>query len=292
MSHLSRSIQRWLKSITRLTIFSMLCIISLGLTSAAFALPAEDPAGEMIYAVTAGKKLVQFSSADSCTLISRQKITGLQADEKLHGIDFRPANGKLYGLGSTGRLYTIDLVTAVATQIGSPFATALDGDTFGFDFNPTVDRIRVVSNTGQNLRIHPDTGAVVFVDGSLAYAGTDLNAGTAPAVSAAAYTNPDNDPTTGTTLYDIDSALDILVTQSPPNAGTLNTVGALGISFRKPAGFDISLSGMAYAALQTNSGGCGTTQLATLDLATGNATLVGSIGTSEPIYSIAVQTTP
>ena len=292
MSRLSHSIHQWLKPITKITIFSMLCIVSLGLSSVASAMPAEVSSGEMIYAVTAGKKLVQFSSADSCTLLSSQKITGLQEDEKLHGIDFRPANGKLYGLGSTGRLYTIDIVTGVATQIGSQFATALDGSTFGLDFNPTVDRIRIVSNTRQNLRVHPDTGAVAFVDGSLAYAATDVNAGASASVSAAAYTNPDNDPATGTTLYDIDTNLDILVTQVPPNSGTLNTIGSLGISSRKPAGFDISSSGIAYAALQTKSGGCGNTQLATIDLATGSATLVGSIGSPEPIYSLAVQIVP
>jgi len=270
----------------------MLCIVSLAVSSVAFAMPTQAPAGEIIYAVTAGQKLVQFSSADSCTLLSRQKITGLQSDEKLLGIDFRPATGQLYGLGSTGRLYTIDIVTGVATQVGAPFAIALDGSTFGFDFNPTVDRIRVVSDTGQNLRLHPDTGAVVFVDGPLAYAATDVNAGVSPSVSAAAYTNPDNDPATGTTLYDIDTNLDILVTQSPPNAGTLNTIGSLGISSKKPAGFDISSSGVAYAALQTKSRGCGNTELATIDLATGNATIVGSIGSPEPIYSLAVQIVP
>ena len=54
------------------------------------------------------------------------------------------------------------------------------GTSFGFDFNPAVDRIRIVSNTGQNLRFNPNDG-VVNVDGN-------LNPGT-PSISAAAYTN-------------------------------------------------------------------------------------------------------
>ena len=44
------------------------------------------------------------------------------------------------------------------------FAPLLDGTEFGVDFNPQVDRLRVVSNSGQNLRLHPDTGAVAAVD--------------------------------------------------------------------------------------------------------------------------------
>jgi hypothetical protein len=91
----------------------------------------------------------------------------------------------LYGLGSSNRIYIIDPVTGIARAVtDTPFTPALDGNKFGFDFNPTVDRIRVVSDKGQNLRLHPDTGQVVATDGGLAY-----EDGEAPAVVAAAYTN-------------------------------------------------------------------------------------------------------
>jgi hypothetical protein len=33
------------------------------------------------------------------------------------------------------------------------------------DFNPTVDRIRLVTDSGQNLRLHPELGTVVATDG-------------------------------------------------------------------------------------------------------------------------------
>ncbi len=36
---------------------------------------------------------------------------------------------------------------------------------------------------------------------------------------AAAYTDPDNDPATGTTLYVIDADLNALTIQAPPNNG-------------------------------------------------------------------------
>ena len=77
---------------------------------------------------------------------------------------------------------------------------------------------------------------------------SDANAGRTPRVSAVAYTNPDTDPMTGTTLYDIDSALDVLTTQAPPNNGRLNTVGSLGIDVREQAGFDIRFEEAANVA--------------------------------------------
>jgi hypothetical protein len=249
-------------------------------------------AGQTIYALTTSDRLVRFSSADACST-SEVKITGLVGDESLLGIDVRPATGQLYGLGSTSRVYTINTSTGAATAIGTTaFTPALSGSAFGFDFNPTVDRIRVVSNTGQNLRLNPVTGAVASTDLALAFAANDANAGATPSVSAAAYTNPDNDPATGTVLYDIDRQLGILTTQNPPNDGTLNTVGSLGLEFNDLTGFDIAPSGVAYAVLKVTGNDqpkhtCGNSDLYTINLQTGAASRIGSVGTSEPLRGIA-----
>ena len=250
-------------------------------------------AGQNIYAVTTSDRLVSFSSADACTITSEVKVTGLGADESLLGIDFRPATGELYGLGSSSRLYTINTTTGAATAIGAaPFTPTLSGSSFVLDFNPTVDRVRVVSNAGQNLRLHPTTGAVVLVDGSLAYNTGDVNFGRAPTITAAAYTNPDNNPATGTTLYDIDGDLGVLVTQNPPNDGKLNTVGPLGVKFNDLTGFDISPSGVGYAVLKVTGKDqpkhtCGNSELYSINLQTGAATRIGSVGTSAPLRGIA-----
>ena len=284
-SHMENSSGRFAHWLVRGVVVALLAALGFGVAPQA-------QAAHLMYATTTSNRLVQFAVADPCSITMEQKITGLQNGEDILGIDFRPATGQLYGLGSSSRLYVIDPATAVATAVGAaPFATALEGSSFGFDFNPTVDRIRIVSNTGQNLRAHPDTGAVVAIDGRLAYAQTDSNAGRKPGVAAAAYTNPDNDPATGTTLYDIDAALDVLATQSPPNAGTLNTVGSLGVNTNDLAGFDITASGQAYAALKANGGAkgprCGNSQLASIDLSTGTAMSLGYIGTSQPIRGLA-----
>ncbi|HEY0713382.1 MAG TPA: DUF4394 domain-containing protein, partial [Polyangia bacterium] len=113
--------------------------------------------GKTILALTAANTLVTFDSKVPGAVTAPVDITGLATGETLVGITVRPANGKLYGLGSTSRLYELNRMTGAAVAIGAgPFTPVLEGTQFGFDFNPTVDRIRVTSNTGQNLRLHPD----------------------------------------------------------------------------------------------------------------------------------------
>jgi hypothetical protein len=239
---------------------------------------------ELIYGVTTSNLLISFNSGAPGTILSSVAITGLQAGETILGIDFRPANKQLYGLGSTSRLYSINLSTGAATAVGSQFTPALSGTAFGFDFNPVVDRIRVTSSSGQNLRLNPND-ATAIIDINLSYAAGDVNAGATPRVVGSAYTNNFSGATT-TTLYDIDSNLDILVTQNPPNNGTLNTVGALGFNTSDLVGFDISrVSGTAFASL--NAPAAATSQFFTVNLTTGAVTLVGTIGGGVALLDIA-----
>src|SRR6185436_7807419 len=200
--------------------------------------------------------------------------------------DFRPASRQLFGLGSTSRLYTINVATGAATVVGTQFTTLLNGTAFGWDFNPTVDRIRVTSQADQNMRLNPNNAAIAGIDSTLAYAALDANAGANPSIVGNAYTNNFVGATT-TTLYDIDSNLDILTTQNPPNNGTLNTVGPLGFNTSDLVGFDISrASSIAFASLTAPA--AATSSLFTINLTTGAATLVGTIGGGVTIQGIAV----
>ena len=246
-------------------------------------------AAEWLAGIAANGRLVLFAS-DNLEDVTVVQVKGLQVNETLLGLDMRPATGELYALGSTSRLYKIDWQSGQATPVGSaPFSTLLAGENFAFDFNPVVDRIRIMSDSGQNLRAHPDTGAIAAVDASLAYAAADSGFASVPAVSACAYTNSDTDPATGTTLYDIDTARDVLVIQNPPNAGTLNTVGALGVDVTGVAGFDIAVStGTAYASLIVDEGNPNAQRasLYSIDLATGAATALGKIAGPKPLTSL------
>ena len=151
-------------------------------------------------------------------------VTGLVGDTALVGMDYRPANDVLYAVGNAGGVYSIDVATAVASKV-STLSVALQGSVFGVDFNPTVDRLRIVSDTGQNLRVNVDDG-VAAVDTPLSIPGT-TPVNPATGITGAAYTNNDADPNTATTLFDIDVARDQTAVQAPANAGTLSPTGKL-----------------------------------------------------------------
>ena len=246
---------------------------------------------ETIVGLTPNNTLVTLDSSNPGTLATSQVVMGLSEGERLVGIDYRPATGQLYGLGRSSRLYTIDLATAQASMVGtSSFDPILAGDAFGFDFNPTVDRIRVVSDSGQNLRLHPVTGAAVATDKGLNYSSMDPSVGQSPQVVGSAYTQ-NRAGAVSTTLYGIDSVMDTLVRQVPPNDGVLSTVGSLGVNFTDMAGFDISgASGSAFASLV--KAGESWSGLYSIDLNTGNASWLGDIGSRQAFTDITVVPEP
>lgn len=258
--------------------------------AAGLSLAVASAKAELVYGVTQDNTLIRFDHATPGTLLGGLPISGLQVNEVIRGIDFRPATGELYALGSFSRLYTINVTTGAATQVGSQFSTPLNGSSFGFDFNPTVDRIRVTSDVDQNLRLNPITGAVAAVDGTLAYNAGDVNFGVNPNVVGAAYTNNFAGATT-TTLYVIDTGLNVLAIQNPPNAGGLSTVGSVGVNLNDMTGFDISgATGIAYAAVRDVN--LAQTSFWTINLGTGAGSFLGNVGGGVILTSIAVVPTP
>ena len=128
----------------------------------------------------------------------------------------------------------------------------------------------------ENRRINIANG-VALSDGTLAYAAGDANAGVNPNVVEAAYTNNDSNPATA------------LVSIANPNAGLLNTVGALGVDTDQFLGFDIftDLGGLnqAFASLRVG----GVQRLYSINLGTGAATLLGAIGIDR-LHGLAIAT--
>lgn len=264
--------------------------------------------GAVAYGLTADGRLVVFATDRPNQTIGSVRVTGLREGDRLVGIDFRPSDltadgvstvGRLYGVstGSAGgAIYTIDPGTGVAT-FGSALVTGtgtpvvLSGSSFGVGFNPVVDRLRVHGDAGQNLRINVDIGLTI-VDAPLAFRAGDANAGSDPDVTGTAYTNSDADPATGTALYAIDAARDVLVEFPPPggaNGGQMSTVGSLGVDTGPDAGFDIvgSAGGTAYAVLSVSPSG--KSSLYTIDLATGRATSAGLLAqTSSYLIGLTV----
>jgi len=248
------------------------------------------------YGLTPTNRIIGFSLSNAGNVISDLPVTGLQEGESLLGIDFRPANGLLYGVGSSNRLYTVNPRTGEASQVGSgQFAVPLTPGAAGFDFNPTVDRIRFVNQAGQNARLNPDTGAIVDfdtlaagiqLDANLAYRAGDSNFGSSPAAAGAAYVN-NFAGGTSTTLFVLDSNLDVLVRQDPPNNGVLNTIGSLGVDANSVLGFDVSSVGgreVAVAALEVG----GISGLYNINLSSGQASYAGQIADGRQINGLAL----
>jgi hypothetical protein len=248
---------------------------------AAFSLAAAAPAhAETLFGISTSNTLVSFDSATPWIATAPLPITGLGIREGLIAIDFRPASGQLYGLGSGSRLYTIDTVTGIAAQVGSDGGFTLSGSSFGFDFNPATDQVRIVSNTNQNIRVNPTTGTL---------AGTDTNIVPSSNVVGIAFSS-NTAGTVVTTQYAIDSFTDTLNGFTSPNDGQITTIGALGFNTNDNVGFDISgLTGTAYASLNQDISSVivGATGLYTINLGTGAVTLVGSIGGLFPAADIA-----
>jgi hypothetical protein len=161
---------------------------------------------------------LSFNPGTPGMINSTRFITGLSQGETVVGIDFRPATGLLFGVTTASRVITINPFTGAATPVGSAaLTTAVNGQTFGIDFNPVPDLIRLVSNADQDLRLNPNNAAVAGVDGTLAFVAGDANAAQNPNIVGAAYTN-NFAGTSVTTLYEIDSNLNALVTQGSVGA--------------------------------------------------------------------------
>ncbi|WP_376735920.1 DUF4394 domain-containing protein [Streptomyces broussonetiae] len=233
------------------------------------------------YGITGdGTLMATFTTDRPQVLDWVREVVGLSGDTRLVGIDHRPRNGLMYGLGDKGGIYTIKTPPAttdvVVTKV-SQLQVALYGTTFDIDFNPAADRLRVLSNNGQNLRHNVDDHTTV-TDGAL-----NIPPATTAAlgVTAAGYTNNDAVGSTGTTLVDIDTHNDQVVLQSPPNAGSLVATGLLGFDANLDAGLDIfstvtngrTTANDAFASLTAY--GASTPSLYSLNILTGEPTAIG-----------------
>ena len=258
-------------------------------------LAPNSASAELLYGLTTENSIAVFDSSKPNETLDGGFVDGLAAGEELIAIDFRPASGNIYLLGSTETVYTFDLATLDATVVGNFGATAdLRGTSFGFDFNPAFrggEFARIISDTDDNRVISGVSGQYLLPveKTDVFYAAGDANEGENPNIAAIAYTNSLG-VATSTQQYGIDATLGVLTTVAN-NAGTLETVGSLGLSSTptNELGLDISgATGIAYANLQTGPN----SQLYTIDLGTGTASLLGTFTSGDLIRDITVVPVP
>ena len=239
-----------------------------------------------------------FDTAVGGTILTNVAITGLQTtSERVIGIDFRPRTGQLFAttvpIGAITntliRTYSITPLTGAATFVGSipgtvPGAADVPG---GYDFNPTVDRIRIGNVNDENFRVNPNNGSLSGDDPGLNPAGAQI-------IGLAYDRNFDrvNATTIPTTLFGISRTSSTLVTQgginggSPggANGGLIANVRALGVTLDSgAAGFDIptgSTTGVATLSVG------GTNGLYSVNLQSGTASLIGTIENNTAVTGI------
>lgn len=226
------------------------------------------------FGLTADGTLVSFAlrKPGQLTTIGKVRNTGGQS---IVGMDIRPSNGRLYAVGREGGLFTINKTTARATRV-TTLDVPLRGGHFGVDVNPAADALRIVSNTGQNLR-HAFEGNVTTADSTLNVPDTTPQV---TGIVSAAYTNNDGNDTTGTALFDINATSDTVVLQIPANSGTITTQGPLGVNTSTRSGFDIlsfrrdgkTINNVGWATLGGKKGYA----LYRVNLTSGKATKVGA----------------
>ncbi|MEW1630561.1 DUF4394 domain-containing protein [Streptomyces sp. NPDC089173] len=254
--------------------------------------PGDRRAGDdglAVIGLTTGQRLVEFRTGAPSKPWQLGKVSGLEKDTELVGIDFRVQDTKLYGVGDKGGIYTLNTRNAKATKV-SQLTVAPAGKFFGADFNPAANRLRVISDTGQNLRHNIDDPAAprtTTVDTPLTNPTTPPS--TAKGVTGAAYTNNDLDADTATSLFDIDTANDRDLLQSPANSGTLAPTGNLGVNAGPNAGFDIYFShrtrmNHGFAALGVN----GAYRFYDVDVLTGQARNIGAFPKNHQVTDVAL----
>ena len=285
---------------------------------------SSESRGFTAIALTAdGANLLRFTGVTSATVTQPVTVADLAPGEVLVGIDFRPATGQLFGLAvdgasNTGSLYIVDPQTGGLTRVGASAGLVaftgvdLPATGYGFDFNPTADRIRVTTGTGLNFRLNPSTGAPVSATPDAAITGLPTGS---TGVSGTAYTNSFGQPLTGgvTTQYTLDPASDFLFIQNPPNNGTqvnglrlTQSNGVTPIDFDDVNGFDIPGVVSVGSSGQPPSGGqatdlsrtrslgyaaltiSGITQLAQINLVSGRTSLTGIIGTGDQVAGLTM----
>ena len=122
-------------------------------------------AGLTVDALTNDGRIVTLDSAAPGRILAQTTINRslLGPAESIVAIDYRPLTGQLYGMSDASRVFQISLL-GVLTPVGNAFDVPLDGTAWDMDFNPSADRLRIVSNAALNMRFNPVTGTVVDGD--------------------------------------------------------------------------------------------------------------------------------
>lgn len=256
----------------------------------------QPASAERIFGLTTQNWISVFDSSSPSDTVGGGAVTGLEVNDVLVAMDYQPASGNVLLLGSQSNVYRLNNTSG--TDFSATLLNTLDptlvGTSMAFDFNPAFmsgSFARIITDTNDNRVIAGADGTYLppVEKTDVFYAAGDPNEGIDPNIAGIAY-DTNIAGATSTQQYGIDASLGMLTTVAN-NAGTLQTIGNLGIAgdLTNELGFDISgTSGIAFASIQSGPN----SQLYTVDLNSGMASLVGQIGSGDLIRDITAVPVP
>ncbi|MBL8049196.1 MAG: DUF4394 domain-containing protein [Chthonomonas sp.] len=248
------------------------------------------PPASQLYAINPDNQLSVMNRTTPGALVRQVDVTGLEGGAFLLSIDWDVKRKALLGLDDNFRIYSINTTTGAATKLFEPFDGFTPGDALQFEYDPVTSGYRVISQLRANGRIGAD-GVLIANDADLFYLSGDANEFENPNVTGFAFNNNVAD-SAGSTLFAIDASTDALVRLPTPNNGGCQTVGQLGIDLDLFTSFEILSGPASNTAFVTNNQsldlGEFRSDLYTVNLTTGVATLVGTLPTGDVVLDMAI----
>jgi hypothetical protein len=182
-------------------------VVVAGLLAAVMAAPAAADTNQFAGILDDGR-LVRFTSQAPSALTTPLRPTGLVRGETLLAVGGH--QGRLYGLGSSARVYAVDAVSGRATPVagGRELTSGLRGRRFSLAISADGARARIVSDVGQDLFVDLASGAETPGPGVRGADGSEIR----PAVSTA----PDG------RLVGYDAARSLATRETEPGSGVMS----------------------------------------------------------------------
>lgn len=263
---------------------------------------SERPAGsppETVSAITVDHRLIRFDVLVPSKILSNRPLVGLHSQDRVLCITPAGAQGWLV-LGASGQLYRLAPETARLTALGSPAILTGGGREYGMALNQEANVLRVISDSGLNLRLLPETGAMIDSDprrpGIQPDPPLQVSTGSAAWIAKSAQIAAITPLGAGASgLWAVDRGLGWLLKLPPGQPGAENTglqpVGPLGTGpLDRAAVVRSPRDGTLYAslALRADPGRRLPPKWFKIHSQTGAATALGAIGDSEHVVAVVL----
>ena len=207
-------------------------------------------------------ELIFMTAFHSITETGVVPIAGLRSGVNIIAIDMHPKTKVLYGLSSESIIYQINTSTGAIRPLGPAFKPPISAGLIGFDVDPNLNLVRVMTSSLQNLKISLLNGQVIGQDlyfhipgaaiNGIAYGPVSTLGGGGTGGGGLGGGGTGGGLGTGGTagnkapLYAINLGNQSLYKQTPNGTGTPILIGVTGWEWTAEGGFDIGPNNIGY----------------------------------------------